>query len=62
MSVLGDAIRAKCMDCSCNSFNEIKFCPVTRCPLYEFRFGKNPYSKQRGNPEALRKARDANKS
>ncbi len=36
------AIRAKCLDCSAGSANEVKLCPVTRCPLYLFRFGKNP--------------------
>lgn len=36
------AIRAKCLDCSCGSTNEIKLCPVVDCSLYPFRFGKNP--------------------
>ena len=37
------AIRAKCLDCSCDSAYEVQNCPVTDCPLYPFRFGKNPY-------------------
>ncbi len=37
------AIRAKCLDCCCDSANEVKLCPVQTCPLYPFRFGKNPF-------------------
>jgi hypothetical protein len=36
-------IRLKCLDCSNNSSDEVKFCPVTQCVLYPFRFGKNPF-------------------
>lgn len=36
------AIRLKCLDCSCGSPNEVKLCPVEKCPLYPFRLGKNP--------------------
>lgn len=36
------AIRLKCLDCSNGSSNEVKLCPITRCPLYPFRLGKNP--------------------
>ncbi len=50
------AIRAKCLDCSCGSSNEVKFCPVTKCALYPFRFGKNPYRKHREYTEEERKA------
>lgn len=37
------AIRAKCLDCCCDSSNEVKLCPAEGCPLHPFRFGKNPY-------------------
>ena len=37
------AIRAKCLDCSGDYINEVRECPITDCPLYAFRFGKNPY-------------------
>lgn len=40
------AIRAKCLDCSCGSPNEVKLCPVMACPLFHFRFGKNPQAKR----------------
>lgn len=36
------SIRAKCLDCSCYQDNEIKFCPITQCALFPFRFGKDP--------------------
>lgn len=39
------AIRAKCLECSCNQVVEVRECPVTDCPLFPFRFGKNPYRK-----------------
>jgi hypothetical protein len=39
------AIRAKCLDCSDMSSNEVKLCGFTDCPLYPYRFGKNPNRK-----------------
>ncbi len=36
------AIRAKCLDCSCGSKNEVRLCSVQKCPLYAYRFGKRP--------------------
>ena len=39
------AIRAKCLDCCGGNSNEVKLCPCIDCPLYEFRFGRNPYHK-----------------
>ena len=35
-------IRAKCMDCTCEQFVEIRECTVTDCPLYEYRMGHRP--------------------
>lgn len=40
------AIRAKCLDCSCDSPEEVRNCPVTDCALYPFRLGKNPFFKR----------------
>lgn len=37
------AIRLKCMDCSGQLRKEVEFCPVKHCPLYPYRFGKNPF-------------------
>ena len=61
------AIRAKCLDCCCGSSNEVKLCTCTRCALYAFRFGKNPYRKTREltdeeraeAAERMKKAREA---
>lgn len=36
------AMRAKCLDCSCGSSNEVKLCPLFDCPLYPYRFGRRP--------------------
>lgn len=41
------AIRAKCLECSGGSSNEVKLCNVSTCELYSFRFGKNPYRTKR---------------
>ena len=41
------AIRAKCIDCCCGSTAEVKECQATKCPLYPFRLGKNPYRQRR---------------
>ena len=50
------AIRAKCLDCSNGSSNEVKLCPVERCPLFPFRFGQNP---NRGKRELTDDQREA---
>lgn len=50
------AIRRKCIDCSCGSSNEVKLCPVQNCPLYDYRFGKDPYRKKIEYTEEQRKA------
>jgi hypothetical protein len=36
------AIRAKCLDCSCQQPREVKECPITSCGLWPFRMGRNP--------------------
>lgn len=53
------AIRLKCLDCCCGSANEVKLCTVTRCPLYPFREGHNPYTKKREYTEEQREAQRA---
>jgi len=37
------AIKAKCKDCSGGSTQEVRICPVKKCPLWQFRC-KNPES------------------
>ena len=42
------AIREKCLqDCCAGLVNEVKDCLCPSCPLYPFRFGKNPYRTKR---------------
>jgi len=43
------AIRQNCLECSGNSANEVKRCTRSDCPLYPFRFGKNPWRKGIGS-------------
>lgn len=50
------AIRKHCLDCGEGSANEVKLCPVTRCALYPFRFGKNPYRAKRELSEERKQA------
>ena len=50
------AIRAKCLDCCCGQANEVKLCTCKDCPLYTFRFGKNPYRNRNLTDEQRRKA------
>ena len=38
-------IRKKCIDCSAGSPKEIRTCLIVDCPLYPYRFGKNPKRK-----------------
>ncbi len=35
----GEAIRAKCLECSCGSSHEVRLCPVADCALYRYRLG-----------------------
>lgn len=49
------AIRAKCLDCSCDNAQEVRLCVVPNCPLYPFRMGKNPCISEKRR-EAGRKA------
>ena len=35
--MLREAIRGKCLDCTCDQRTEIKMCPVTKCPLWKHR-------------------------
>jgi len=42
-------IRKMCIECTGKSYNIIANCPSTDCPLYKYRFGKNPnYQKTEG--------------
>lgn len=49
------AIRAFCLECLGN-YEEIKICTATKCPLYSFRLGKNPYRTERVVSDEQRQA------
>ena len=36
------AIRRKCLDCSCFQPAEVRECPLTTCGLWPFRLGRDP--------------------
>ncbi len=36
------AIRAKCLDCSCDQTKEVRECNITKCSLHPYRLGKRP--------------------
>ncbi|MGO8684778.1 MAG: hypothetical protein ACLQUT_09410 [Thermoleophilia bacterium] len=40
-------------------WEEVKACPAMTCELWPFRQGRNPYTRNRGNPDTLRKLRRA---
>ncbi len=52
------AIRAKCMDCTCNQPKEIRECRITECPLWPYRMGKRP-KKQAVGEEGTQEACEA---
>lgn len=44
------AIRAKCLDCCCDSRSEVRLCSIEKCPLHPYRMGHRP--KGYNNPES----------
>lgn len=54
------AIREKCVqDCCAGLVDEVKNCLCPSCPLYPFRFGKNPFrTKRELSDEQKEKMRD----
>lgn len=54
------AIRAKCLDCSGGSAQEVRLCPVKDCPLFAYRMGRGnrkPMSEEQRQAAAERFAR-----
>jgi hypothetical protein len=47
------AIRKKCLDCCAGQVSEIRRCTIPDCPLFGYRFGKNPARQGLGNRENL---------
>ena len=36
------AIRQKCLDCTCEQYEEIRNCSIINCALYPYRMGRRP--------------------
>lgn len=51
---LREAIKGKCLECSCGDRNEVKNCLIPSCALYPFRLGKNPFRAKRELTEEQR--------
>ena len=50
------AIKAKCLDCQGGRYHLVRKCDIADCPLFIYRFGKNPHrSKIGGNPTFIQK-------
>jgi len=55
------SIRAKCIDCCCGQRKEVAVCDLVECPLFPYRFGKNPNRKGKGGrkPAAVSPTQEA---
>ena len=49
-------IRLYCLQCVCGSSEEVKRCSIKDCPLWSFRFGKNPFRTKREYTEEQKEA------
>jgi hypothetical protein len=47
------AIRTKCLNCSGDSYTEVKLCTVIDCPSWAWRFGFHPETAERKYPHLL---------
>lgn len=54
------AIRDWCLQCSGDSYENLKMCSSTDCPLYPFRQGKNPFRTPRKLTDEQRAAAAVN--
>lgn len=50
------AIKEKCLECMCGQIGEVRSCELQRCPLWEYRLGKDPYVAKREYSEEQKKA------
>lgn len=41
------AIRLKCLDCCAGSSQEVDKCAAKQCPIWPFRYGRNPFRAKR---------------
>lgn len=49
-------MRVKCLDCCAGSAKEVELCPIQKCPMWAWRFGKNPYRTKREMSEEQKAA------
>lgn len=54
------AIRDWCLQCSGDSYENVRMCSSTSCPLYPFRQGKNPFRTPRSLTDEQRATAAAN--
>jgi hypothetical protein len=52
------SIRKKCLECSGDSPKNVAECHITDCPLYAYRFGKNPKRAGIGNRDGWRNLKE----
>ncbi len=46
-------IRRECLSCCCGSRDSVAACPSEACPIWPYRFGKNPARTGQGRSENL---------
>ena len=51
------AIRKQCLECVGNCREDVRTCTGGDCPLWPYRFGTNPYRKDKALSEAEKKVR-----
>jgi len=56
------AIRVKCLDCCCYNAAEVKRCTLTKCMLFPFRMGKNPFHRHKMTDEQRQAASERMKA
>lgn len=52
------AIRAKCLDCTCDQPSEVRACPSESCALWVYRMGHNPARKGMGGKFIISESND----
>ena len=50
------AIRARCLDCCVEQPGEVRKCVSVKCASWPYRMGTNPFTENKGNPAALKRA------
>jgi hypothetical protein len=45
------SIRAYCVECCCENRAEVRFCSSQNCPLWAYRMGKRPNTRESENEQ-----------